>query len=117
MDTTFVLGLMLVFFVLPGMVIAAGLLLILELKPGYLTRHKEKVLAVICIILAVYGASILTATQGERYWAQKGIVCKGDACDGVLTVYRGAWKGLGVKRTEQVIICRKHKDRIAEKRD
>lgn len=59
---------MLVFFVLPGMVIAAGLLLILELKPGYLTRHKEKVLAVICIILAVYGASIICTESegGER---------------------------------------------------
>lgn len=69
MDTTFVLGLMLVFFVLPGMVIAAGLLLILELKPGYLTRHKEKVLAVICIILAVYGASIIcTEVEGGDWY-------------------------------------------------
>lgn len=64
MDTTFVLGLMLGFFAIPGIVIGAGLLLIKELKPGYLTKHKEKVLAIVCIILAIYGASMI-CTESE----------------------------------------------------
>lgn len=68
MDTTFVLGLMVVFFAIPGIVIGAGLLVMRELKPGYLTRHKEKVLAIVCIILAVYGASIVcTESEGGDY--------------------------------------------------
>lgn len=68
MDTVFVSGLVFVFLILPGLVIAGGMLIISGLNPGYLTKHKEKATAVVCLILAVYGASIICTESegGER---------------------------------------------------
>ena len=112
MDTTFVLGLMVLFFILPGIVVGAGVVIIHGLKPGYLTRRTEKVLVIICIILAIYGASIvctevegslytgqpiaetyLTDTQGERMFPCSG----GRNCSGVLALHKGKYAGLGHK--------------------
>lgn len=68
MDTVFVSGLVFVFLILPGLVIAGGMLIISGLNPGYLTKHKEKATAVVCLILAVYGAMIICTESegGER---------------------------------------------------
>lgn len=56
-----VLGLLCVFFVVSGMFVSIGLLVIGKLAPGWMTNHKVAVFIAIGLSMAIYGLVIIHA--------------------------------------------------------
>lgn len=129
MNTLQMLAVMASFFALPGIVIGGSMLMVWAWYPGFLTRHKHKVFAAACLLLALYGTMLictesegsmytgqpmpetyLTDTQGERMFPCSG----GGNCSGVLALHKGKYAGLGHKSPDSVVLCRKHLYRLAE---